>query len=127
MITKFLCFGYRRNLLHDSAKEEQAQIEAEISEIENRLRFARIIDKSDIDTSVVSAGCFVKVKDLEFGDTIEYQIVGATESDPSKGTISNESPVGRALIGKKKGDVVSVVLSHNNNTTIRYEILSIRV
>ncbi len=115
------------NAEYDSAKEEQAQVEAEISEIENRLRFARIIDKEDIDTSVVSAGCFVKVKDLDFDDEIEYQIVGATESDPLNGTISNESPVGSALLGKKVGDCVSVVLSHNNNSTIRYEIMSIRV
>lgn len=115
------------NSEYDAAKEEQAQIENEISEIENKLRFAKIIDKKDIDTSTVSAGCFVKLKDLDFDDIIEYQIVGATESDPTNGTISNESPVGRALLGKKKGDRVSIVLSHNNNSTINYEILSIRV
>ena len=115
------------NSEYDAAMEEQAQIEREISEIENKIRFAKIIDKKDIDTSVVSAGCFVKVKDLDYGDEIEYQIVGATESDPTSGSISNESPVGQALLGRKVGDKINVVLSHNNNSAINYEILSIRV
>ena len=115
------------NSEYDAAMDEQAQIEREISEIENKLRYAKIIDKKEIDTSVVSAGCFVKVRDLDYGDEIEYCIVGATESDPANGAISNESPVGQALLGRKVGDKINVVLSHNNNSAINYEILSIRV
>ncbi len=115
------------NSEYDAAKEEQAQLEQEILEIENKLRFGKIIDKKSIDTSVVNAGCTVKLKDLDFDDVFEYKIMGSTESDPAKGIISNESPVGKALLGKKKGDKVMVVLPQNNNATIRLEILEIRV
>ena len=115
------------NAEYDAAKEEQAQVEQEIVEIENKLRNAKIINKKEIDTTKVSAGCFVKVLDRDFDDEMEYRIVGATESDPAKGLISNESPVGQALLGRKVGEVVSVVLSHNNNSTIRLKILSIKV
>ena len=114
------------NSEYDAAKEEQAQVEAEILEIENKLRYGKIIDKKDLDTSAVSVGCHVKLRDLDYDDEFEYQIVGATDSDPTKGIISNESPVGKALIGKKVGDKVNVILPQNNNTTIRLEVLKIR-
>ncbi|MBQ3214380.1 MAG: transcription elongation factor GreA [Clostridia bacterium] len=114
------------NSEYDAAKEEQAQIEAEIAEIENKLRFGKIINQKKLDTSKVNAGCFVKLKDLDFDDEFEYQIVGSTESDPSKGIISNESPVGQALLGKKVGDTVQIVLPQNNNATIRLKVLDIR-
>ena len=114
------------NSEYDAAKEEQAQVENEISEIEEKLRYAKIITKKDVDTTKVSVGCFVKVRDLEFGDEFEYHIVGATESDPANNVISNESPVGQALLGKKKGAEVTVVLSHNNNSAIKLKILAIR-
>lgn len=113
------------NSEYDAAKEEQAQVEAEIAEIENKLRFGKIINQKKIDTTKVNAGCFVKLKDLDFDDEFEYQIVGATESDPSKGLISNQSPVGQALIGKKVGETVQVVLPQNNNATIRLKVLGI--
>ena len=114
------------NAEYDAAKEEQAQVEQEILEIENKLRNAKIINKKEIDTTKVNAGCYVKVLDLDFDEEMEYRIVGATESDPAKGLISNESPVGQALLGRKVGDVVSVVLSHNNNSTIKLKILAIK-
>ncbi len=114
------------NSEYDAAKEEQAQVEAEILEIENKLRYGKIIDKKDLDTSAVSVGCHVKLRDLDYDDEFEYQIVGATDSDPTKGIISNESPVGKALIGKKVGDKVNVILPQNNNATIRLEVLKIR-
>ena len=114
------------NSEYDAAKEEQAQVEAEIAEIENKLRFGKIINQKKLDTSKVNAGCFVKLKDLDFDDEFEYQIVGSTESDPSKGVISNESPVGQALLGKKVGETVQIVLPKNNNATIRLKVLGIR-
>ncbi len=114
------------NSEYDAAKEEQAQVEAEIAEIENKLRFGKIINQKKLDTSKVSAGCYVKLKDLDFDDEFEYQIVGSTESDPSKGIISNESPVGQALLGKKVGDSVQIILPQNNNATIRLKVLDIR-
>ena len=114
------------NAEYDAAKEEQAQVEAEIVEIENKLRFGKIINQKKLDTSKVNAGCFVKLLDLDFDDEFEYQIVGSTESDPSKGIISNESPVGQALLGKKVGDTVQIILPQNNNATIRLKVLAIR-
>ena len=113
------------NSEYDAAKEEQAQVEQEILEIEEKLRHAQIINQKKIDTSKVSAGCFVKLLDLDFDDTFEYQIMGSTESDPSKGIISNESPVGQALMGKTVGEIVEVTLPENN-TKIRLKVLGIR-
>ena len=114
------------NSEYDAAKEEQAQVEAEIAEIENKLRFGKIINQKKLDTSKVNAGCTVKLLDLDFDDEFEYKIVGSTESDPSKGLISNESPVGQALLGKKPGETVQIVLPQNNNSTIRLKVLEIR-
>ena len=114
------------NAEYDAAKEEQAQVEAEIVEIENKLRFGKVINQKKLDTSKVNAGCFVKLLDLDFDDEFEYQIVGSTESDPAKGIISNESPVGQALLGKKVGDTVQIILPQNNNATIRLKVLAIR-
>lgn len=96
------------NAEYDSAKEEQGKIEAEIAEMEAKLKTCIIIDKSQLDTSRVNIGCTVKVYDMDFDEEVEYTIIGSTESDPSKGLISNESPVGSALLGKKAGETVSV-------------------
>jgi len=96
------------NAEYDSAKEEQGKIEAEIAEMEAKLKTCIVIDKNNIDTSVVSMGCKVKVYDIDFDEEVEYTIIGSTESDPANGLISNESPVGSALLGKKVGDVVKV-------------------
>ena len=96
------------NAEYDSAKEEQGKIEAEIAEMEAKLKTCVVIDKDNIDTSKVSIGCTVTVYDQDFDEEVDYTIIGSTESDPANGLISNESPVGSALLGKNKGDVVSV-------------------
>lgn len=96
------------NAEYDSAKEEQGKIEAEIAEMEAKLKTCIIIDKKAIDTSKVSIGCTVIAYDEDFDEEVKYTIIGSTESDPAKGLISNESPVGSALLGKQKGDTVIV-------------------
>lgn len=111
------------NSEYDAAKEAQAVLEAEIMEIETKLRDCEIIDKKNIDTSKVSIGCYVKVYDAEFKEEVEYKIVGSTESNPLKGLISNESPVGVALLNASVGDTVTV------NTplgTSKLKVLAIR-
>lgn len=96
------------NAEYDEAKNEQARIEGEIMSIESMLRRAKIVDDSEIATDVVSVGSKVKVFDLEFCDEIEYHVVGSAEASPMQMKISNESPVGTALLGNKVGDVVTV-------------------
>lgn len=96
------------NSEYDEAKNKQAQMEIRIAEIEAMLKNAKVIDEADISTETVSVGCTVKVHDVEFDEEIEYSIVGSTEADPSNGKISDESPVGAALLGKAVGDVVDV-------------------
>ena len=96
------------NAEYDAAKNEQALIEHEISEMETKLRDCVVINKNKIDTSKVSIGCFVKVYDEAFDEEVEYQIISSTESNPTKGLISNESPVGKALLNGKEGEIVSV-------------------
>ena len=96
------------NAEYDSAKEEQAEVEAEIAEIEDLLLYAVVINKKNIDTSVVNVGTKVDLYDEEFDEDVVYTITGSRESDPKNGFISNESPVGKALIGHKVGDKVSV-------------------
>ena len=110
------------NSEYDEAKNEQAEIEARISEIENMLKNAEIIDEEGVATDVVSIGSKVTVKDLDDGDTAEYFLVGSTEADPMKGKISDESPVGAALIGHKVGEVVAVEAPMG---VIEYEIINI--
>lgn len=95
------------NAEYDAAKNEQAAIEGEITTIEEQLRNAKIIDKA-ADTSTVSLGSEVKIFNLKTDKEMVYRIVGTTESDPFNNKISNESPVGRALLGKKAGDLVNV-------------------
>ncbi|NLC69495.1 MAG: transcription elongation factor GreA [Clostridiaceae bacterium] len=108
-IKQALLFGdINENSEYDEAKNEQAYIETRIVQIENMLKNAKIIDEEDIDTESVSLGCRVTVLDMESGEEVEYFIVGSMEADPGKHKISNESPVGRALMGKKKGDIVEI-------------------
>lgn len=109
------------NAEYDAAKDEQARIEGEIVEIEAKLRNAKIIEKSGDDTTI-SLGSEVKILNLKNNKEMVYRIVGTTESDPFNNKISNESPVGKALLGKKLGDVVDVV---NPNGTIQFKILEI--
>ena len=109
------------NAEYDAAKDEQARIEGEIVEIEAKLRNAKIIEKSGDDTTI-SLGSEVKILNLKNNKEMVYRIVGTTESDPFNNKISNESPVGKALLGKRLGDVVDVV---SPNGTIQFKILEI--
>lgn len=111
------------NAEYDEAKNEQAQVEERIMKLENMIRKAVIIDESSIDINVVTIGSIVKVKDLEFEDEDEYTIVGSAEADPYDGKISNESPVGKALLGRRTGDTVDVQVPDG---TAKFEILEIR-
>ena len=96
------------NAEYDAAKEEQAEIEARIVELEKILKNAEVIDEDEVASGVISVGCRVKVLDVEFDDEMEFSIVGSTEANSLKGFISNESPLGIALLGKKKDDIVEV-------------------
>lgn len=96
------------NAEYDEAKNEQASIEERIAKIENMLVNAVTIDESEITTDKVSVGSKIIIRDLEDDEDLEYLIVGSAEADPLEGKISNESPVGRAAIGKRKGDILQV-------------------
>jgi len=96
------------NAEYDAAKEEQAETEARIASLEKMLRNAEVIDAEDIDTETINLGCKVKLFDEEFDEEVEYIIVGSTEADPLKGRISNESPLGFALIGQAQGTRIEV-------------------
>ena len=111
------------NSEYEDAKNEQAFIEGRVITLEKMLRNARIINNDDIDTDSVSIGSPVTVEDMEFGDTMEYAIVGSAESDPLNNKISNESPVGKAILGKKKGTVVEVNVPAG---IIQYKIIDIK-
>ena len=111
------------NSEYDEAKNAQAENEIKIAELENKLRHAKIIDEKEIDTETVQIGNVVKVHDLEFDEKVEYTIVGSTEVDLAENKISNESPVGSALLGKKVGDVVEVTVPSGVS---KFEILEIR-
>jgi transcription elongation factor GreA len=111
------------NSEYEDAKNEQAFIEGRVIMLEKMLRNARIINSDDIETDVVSIGSKVNVKDMEFGDTVQYTIVGTAESNPSENKISNESPVGKAILGKKKGSVVDVTVPAG---VIQYKIVDIK-
>ena len=110
------------NSEYDAAKEEQAQVEARIVQLENMLKNAKVIDEDEIDLNVVSVGTRVRVYDEEFDEELEYSIVGSTEADPDENKISDESPVGKALIGKSVGELVDV---DTPGGTIQFKILSI--
>ena len=96
------------NSEYDEAKNAQAENEIKIANLETKLRYAKIIDESEIDTEVVQVGNIVKVHDMEFNEDIEYTIVGSTEVDIINNKISNESPIGKALLGKRKNNIVEV-------------------
>ena len=96
------------NAEYDEARNEQAKVEARIKELEELLLGAVIVDESKIDTSIVNMGSVVKVYDVEFDETEEYNIVGSNEADPLNNRISDMSPIGKALIGKRAGDEITV-------------------
>ncbi len=111
------------NAEYDDAKNEQALLEHRIARLKEQLHAARVIDTSDVPTDMVSIGSKVKVKDVDHGDVDEYEIVGSAEADPANRRLSNESPVGRAVLGHKKGDVVEVATPGGS---IRLKIVSIK-
>ena len=96
------------NSEYDDAKNEQAMLEQRIAQLEERLRRATVIDAAHVDTDVVSVGAVVHVKDQKSGESRKFQIVGSTEANPSEQKLSNESPIGRALLGNKRGEIVTV-------------------
>lgn len=110
------------NAEYDAAKDEQRDIEARIEEIEKILKNAEVVVEDEVDVNVINIGCKVTILDLEYDEEMEYKIVGSTEANSLKGKISNESPVGKALIGSKIGDVIEVETQSGN---IKYKILKI--
>ncbi len=122
-IKQALSFGdISENSEYDEAKNEQAQVEGRIVQLESMLKHARIIDEDEVKTDVVSLGSKVKIFDIEFDEEVEYLIVGSTEANPLKSKISNESPVGAALIGHKKGETVEVQVPDG---VLKFKILEI--
>ncbi len=111
------------NAEYDAAKDEQRDIEARIEELEKILKNAEVVDEDEIDLEVISIGCKVKIFDTEFDEELEYKIVGSTEANSLQGKISNESPVGQALMGAKVGQTVSV---DTQAGTIEYKVLEIQ-
>jgi len=111
------------NSEYDEAKNAQAANEIKIAELENKLRYAKIIDESEIDTKTVQVGNKVKILDMEYNEELEYTIVGSTEVDLSQNKISNESPIGSALLGAKKDQVVEAKAPAG---TTKYKVLAIK-
>ena len=111
------------NSEYDEAKNAQASNEIKIAELENKLRYARIIDESEIDTKSVQVGNRVTILDLEYNEELEYTIVGSTEVDLSQNKISNESPIGSALMGAKKNQVVE---AQTPGGTVKYKVVNIK-
>ena len=113
------------NSEYDDAKNEQAMLERQIAELEDKLRSASVIDASELSNDVVRVGSVVNVKDEGSGKSLQYTIVGSTEANPSENRLSNESPVGKALLGHKKNDTVAVALP--NGKTRKLKITKIAV
>ena len=111
------------NAEYDDAKNEQALLEHRIATLEDRLRAARVISKGDVTTDVVSVGSHVKLRDVNAKKTYEYDIVGSAEANPADNKLSNESPVGKAILGKKKGETVEVAAPRG---ALTFKILDIR-
>lgn len=111
------------NAEYDAAKDEQRDIEARIEEIEKILKNAEVVVEDEVDDGTISVGCKVQVLDMEYDEEMEFQLVGSTEANSLQGKISNESPVGKALIGAKKGQVVDVELA--DGEVMQYRVLKI--
>ncbi len=111
------------NAEYDAAKDEQRDIEARIEEIEKILKNAEVVVEDEVDLGTISVGCKVKVLDMEFDEEMEFKIVGSTEANSLQGKISNESPVGKALIGSKLGDTISVEMPSG---VMQYKVLDIQ-
>ena len=111
------------NAEYDAAKDEQRDIEARIEEIEKILKNAEVVVEEEVELDKISVGCLVKILDMEYNEELQYKIVGSTEANSLKGKISNESPVGHALIGAKIGDVVKVETQMGD---LEYKVLEIQ-
>ena len=111
------------NAEYDAAKDEQRDIELRIEELEKLLNNAEVVDEDEIDLDKISIGCKVRVYDVDFDEEMEFRIVGSTEANSLQNKISNESPVGQALMGKKAGDVVDV---ETQAGVIQYKVLEIQ-
>lgn len=111
------------NAEYDAAKDEQRDVEARIEELEKILKNVEVVVEDEVDLDKINIGCKVRIKDLEFNEDLQYKLVGSTEANSLKGKISNESPVGRALIGKSVGDIVEVETPAG---IIKYEVLEIQ-
>lgn len=112
------------NAEYDAAKDEQRDIELRIEEIDKILKNAEVVVEEDVDVNAINIGCTVRLKDIEFDEEMTYKIVGSTEADVLGNKISNESPVGAALIGSKVGDKIEVETP--NGEVVKYEILEIQ-
>lgn len=120
-----IALGYgdlSENSEYDEAKNAQAENETKIAELENKIRYAKIIDESEIDTKTVQVGNTVKLLDVEFNEEVSYTIVGSTEVDLAQNRISNESPIGIAILGAKKNQTIEVQAPAG---VVQYKILSI--
>ncbi len=113
------------NSEYDAAREEEAQLEQEIAQIEMQLRNAKIISKLKVDSDTVNVGATVEVMDLDFNEKMTFKIMGSYDSDPTKGLISNESPIGKALMGAKKGDKITVI-TPDPKTDMHIKVLSVK-
>ena len=111
------------NAEYDAAKDEQRDIEARIEELEKILKNAEVVDEEEVDLDKINVGCRVKILDMEFNEELEYKVVGSTEANSLTGKISNESPVGKAILGAKIGDVVTVETPAGD---LQYKILEIQ-
>ena len=111
------------NAEYDAAKDQQRDIEARIEDLEKLLKNAEVVDEDEVDLDKISIGCKIKILDVEFNEELEYKIVGSTEANSLKGKISNESPVGHALLGHKVGDLVEV---ETQVGVIQYQVLEIQ-
>lgn len=111
------------NAEYDAAKDEQRDIELRIEEIDKILKNAEVVVEDEVDLDVINIGCKIKIYDMEYKEELEYKLVGSTEANSLKGKISNESPLGKALIGARVGDVVDV---ETHAGTIQYKILGIQ-
>ena len=110
------------NSEYDDAKNEQMMLEHRIAQLEERLRGARVVDVAELEKGVVGVGTTVRLKDLDANETAEYQIVGSAEANPAQRKLSNESPVGRAIIGRKKGETVEVAAPRGS---LKYKIVDV--
>ena len=111
------------NAEYDDAKNEQAMLEHKIMQLEERILSARVITKKEISKDAVSVGAHVRLRDMQANKTFEYHIVGSAEADPTANKLSNESPVGKAIMGHKKGDVVEVTAPRGS---LKFKILEIK-